>query len=410
MSTSDAERPAGDPDRAGLHGRDGGPGRRPVRRVDPARGPQLPDLGPADAAPVPARPRAGQAGGGRDEPGPSACSTRPTGRGDRGRRPRGRRAARTTASSRSTSTRRAPGTSTNTNMNEVIAHLASARLGAKVHPNDDVNKCQSSNDTIPTALQLSAAVAIEEELIPALIDAAGRARRQGRRVLGRRQDRPHPPPGRDADPAGPGVRGLRGPGRGGDPARPGRARRAAHGAPRRDGGGDRDQRPSRVRGPGLRPALGADRAARSARRPTTSTPRRRSTRPSRRTAACGRSRSACGRSRRTSGSWAWAPARASASSRCPETQPGSSIMPGKVNPVIVESLTMVVARVVGNDATVGVRPDGVAARAQRDAPGHVARAARVDHAARGLRPELQGPPRRRPGGDRPRSRSSWSRG
>jgi fumarate hydratase class II len=37
----------------------------------------------------------------------------------------------------------------------------------------------------------------------------------------------------------------------------------------------------------------------------------------------------------------------------PETQPGSSIMPGKVNPVIVESLTMVVARVVGNDATIG---------------------------------------------------------
>ena len=36
----------------------------------------------------------------------------------------------------------------------------------------------------------------------------------------------------------------------------------------------------------------------------------------------------------------------------PETQPGSSIMPGKVNPVIVESLTMVVARVLGNDATV----------------------------------------------------------
>jgi fumarate hydratase class II len=36
----------------------------------------------------------------------------------------------------------------------------------------------------------------------------------------------------------------------------------------------------------------------------------------------------------------------------PETQPGSSIMPGKVNPVIVESLTMVVARVVGNDATI----------------------------------------------------------
>ena len=44
----------------------------------------------------------------------------------------------------------------------------------------------------------------------------------------------------------------------------------------------------------------------------------------------------------------------------PETQPGSSIMPGKVNPVIIESLTMVVARVVGNDATIGVRPDRLA--------------------------------------------------
>ena len=65
------------------------------------------------------------------------------------------------------------GTSTNTNMNEVVAHLAASRLGAKVHPNDDVNKCQSSNDAIPTALQLSAAVAIEEELIPALVDLQG---------------------------------------------------------------------------------------------------------------------------------------------------------------------------------------------------------------------------------------------
>ncbi len=42
----------------------------------------------------------------------------------------------------------------------------------------------------------------------------------------------------------------------------------------------------------------------------------------------------------------------------PETQPGSSIMPGKVNPVIVESLTMVVARVVGNDATIGFSQTG----------------------------------------------------
>ncbi|MFL5673578.1 MAG: lyase family protein, partial [Chloroflexota bacterium] len=44
------------------------------------------------------------------------------------------------------------GTSTNTNVNEVVAHLAAASLGdgRRVHPNDDVNRCQSSNDTIPT--------------------------------------------------------------------------------------------------------------------------------------------------------------------------------------------------------------------------------------------------------------------
>ena len=42
----------------------------------------------------------------------------------------------------------------------------------------------------------------------------------------------------------------------------------------------------------------------------------------------------------------------------PETQPGSSIMPGKVNPVILESVTMVVARVVGNDATIAFGQTG----------------------------------------------------
>ena len=54
-------------------------------------------------------------------------------------------------------------------------------------------------------------------------------------------------------------------------------------------------------------------------------------------------------------------------------------MPGKVNPVIVESLTMVVARVVGNDATIALRArPGQPPRAQRDAAGDRGRAARVD--------------------------------
>jgi fumarate hydratase class II len=62
------------------------------------------------------------------------------------------------------------GTSSNTNFNEVIAHLATERLndGRRVHPNDQVNKCQSSNDVFPTAMQLAAALALEEELLPGL--------------------------------------------------------------------------------------------------------------------------------------------------------------------------------------------------------------------------------------------------
>ena len=60
------------------------------------------------------------------------------------------------------------GTSSNMNANEVIAAVASAELGRKIHPNDEVNLGQSSNDVIPTVLHVSAVVAIERELIPAL--------------------------------------------------------------------------------------------------------------------------------------------------------------------------------------------------------------------------------------------------
>ncbi|HTI13621.1 MAG TPA: class II fumarate hydratase [Dictyobacter sp.] len=67
------------------------------------------------------------------------------------------------------------GTSTNMNANEVIANRASEHLGGSrgsraVHPNDHVNFGQSSNDVIPTAIHLSALVSIEKNLIPALIE------------------------------------------------------------------------------------------------------------------------------------------------------------------------------------------------------------------------------------------------
>ena len=60
------------------------------------------------------------------------------------------------------------GTSTNMNANEVIAALASARLHSAVHPNDQVNMGQSSNDSIPTAIHVSAALALRQALAPAL--------------------------------------------------------------------------------------------------------------------------------------------------------------------------------------------------------------------------------------------------
>ena len=66
------------------------------------------------------------------------------------------------------------GTQTNMNMNEVLANRASELLGGPrgearlVHPNDDVNKSQSSNDVYPTAMHVAAVTAIEQKLLPAI--------------------------------------------------------------------------------------------------------------------------------------------------------------------------------------------------------------------------------------------------
>jgi fumarate hydratase class II len=60
------------------------------------------------------------------------------------------------------------GTSSNMNANEVIARLASQRLGHAVHPNDHVNRGQSSNDVVPTAIHVSARLLLADELLPAL--------------------------------------------------------------------------------------------------------------------------------------------------------------------------------------------------------------------------------------------------
>jgi fumarate hydratase class II len=65
------------------------------------------------------------------------------------------------------------GTSTNMNVNEVISTLASAALAAGVHPNDHVNASQSSNDTVPTAIRIALAMLLVDEVHPAVEELIG---------------------------------------------------------------------------------------------------------------------------------------------------------------------------------------------------------------------------------------------
>ncbi len=77
------------------------------------------------------------------------------------------------------------GTSSNMNANEVIASLASRALGAAVHPNDQVNMSQSSNDVVPTAIHVVRRVAVAPRIAAraqALAGSLGRARRGARRM------------------------------------------------------------------------------------------------------------------------------------------------------------------------------------------------------------------------------------
>jgi fumarate hydratase class II len=250
------------------------------------------------------------------------------------------------------------GTSTNTNMNEVIAHLASARLGgAKVHPNDDVNTCQSSNDDIPTALQLAGAVAIEEELIPALIDLQQSLAAKADEFWGVvKTGRTHL---QDATPIRLGQEFA------GYAGQVEEAIRRAQAA--------RDELLTvPLGGTAVGTGINAhpEYAARACAHLSelTGLPVREAPNHFHAQASLDAVIAAHGGLRAIAlGLWKIAsdvrlmgmgPRAGLGELALPETQPGSSIMPGKVNPVIVESLTMVVARVVGNDATVAFGQTG----------------------------------------------------
>ena len=242
-------------------------------------------------------------------------------------------------------------------MNEVVARLAATRLDAKVHPNDDVNKCQSSNDVIPTALQLSAAVAIEDELIPALVDLQGALAAKADEFWGIvKTGRTHL---QDATPIRLGQEFA------GYAGQVEEAIRRAQAA--------RDELLTvPLGGTAVGTGINAhpEYAARACAHLSelTGLPVREAPNHFHAQATLDAVIAAHGSIRTIAlGLWKIAsdvrlmgmgPRAGIGELALPETQPGSSIMPGKVNPVIVESLTMVVARVIGNDATVAFGQTG----------------------------------------------------
>ena len=236
------------------------------------------------------------------------------------------------------------------NANEVIAALA----GEDVHANDDVNMGQSSNDVFPSAVHLAALDADRQRPLPALDGLAAALEREGGRVRRRRQVGPHALDGRGARHARPGVRRLRRAGPRGQGARRGDARAARQDPARRHGRRHRAEHASRVR------RARACQARRATPGSTISPPAD----PFEAQAARDGLVEASGALKtlavsltkiandlRFLGS---GPRAGLAEIFLPELQKGSSIMPGKVNPVIPEVVTQVAAQVIGNDTAIAI--------------------------------------------------------
>ena len=254
------------------------------------------------------------------------------------------------------------GTSTNTNANEVIANRASQMLGGDlgsrlVHPNDHVNLGQSSNDVIPTAMHLAALIAVHQELVPALEELRNELERKSNEFW------PIVKTGRthlqDATPIRLGQEFL------------GFAGQVEYSL----------QRLSRLQDALAEVALGGTAVGTGV-----------NTHPQFASGTCRvlceiagveiretdnhfQAQSTLDAMVEASGIlktiaislhkiandirfFASGPRAGLAEITLPEVQPGSSIMPGKVNPVIAESMIQVVAQVVGNDATVALAGQG----------------------------------------------------
>jgi fumarate hydratase class II len=250
------------------------------------------------------------------------------------------------------------GTSTNMNANEVIANRATELLGGQrssrlVHPNDHVNLGQSSNDVIPTAIHLSALAAIRDELVPALEELQQALEEKSREFWGIvKTGRTHL---QDATPIrlGQELKGYAGQVERG-------IRRLGHA----------QEELSEVALGGTAVGTGVNTHPEFARRTCallsellgltvreTDNHFQAQSTLNAVLEASGVLRTVAVSLHKIANDIRWlgsGPRAGLGELALPEVQPGSSIMPGKVNPVIAESLIQVAAQVVGNDAAVAL--------------------------------------------------------
>ena len=251
------------------------------------------------------------------------------------------------------------GTSTNMNANEVVSNVANRALGSPlgsrspVHPNDHVNKGQSSNDVIPTCIHLAAAGAIQEDLLPAMDELENALRdksvefwdviKTGRTHL------------QDATPVRLGQEFL------------GYAGQMSYGRVRVESalsemcvlalGGT-----AVGTGIGMHPEFSGRMIARLRELTSLDLSETANHFQSQSTidgvvAASGSLKTVSVGLMKICNDLRWlgsGPRAGIGEIELPEVQPGSSIMPGKVNPVIAESATMACAKVIGNDVTINV--------------------------------------------------------
>ncbi|MBR6219085.1 MAG: class II fumarate hydratase [Clostridia bacterium] len=246
------------------------------------------------------------------------------------------------------------GTQSNMNANEVIANRGNEIAGKQLlHPNDDVNMSQSSNDTFPTAMHIAAALAIEDKLLPALDRFIATLRRLEEENAGVvKSGRTHL---QDATPIRfsqeiSGWRGLvEGPRDMLKAALPGLHRLALGGT---------------AVGTGLNAPAGFDTAVAEAvselaGRPFVTAPNKFSalTGKDELVFAHGALKALAANLMKIANDVRWlasGPRCGLGEIRIPENEPGSSIMPGKVNPTQCEAVTMVAVQVMANDVAVGL--------------------------------------------------------